>query len=308
MIITKEFAEKLNKETLAGLATKYCNELAEKLGSDKKIIINPNEIIYRREEAEQVFTDPYLRMKAQEKQPFTHKNITYTPLSRVSLREKVLIYRVIGHDDRKYATLRGFGAEMGHLTGKKIYGNKNDSGLEEAIDCLSQLHEISTDVKTLCDSENVNFNPEIEKVLLCETLVGARERLDTYEKLLFEGENSAIEQLSKVCQSEAKNMLEEIKQEYTTTMHFEGIKLLMSLYDNQNLDLNKTYKKAGEILSNPKVNTTLDALTMLYNPEVDTILGRLKWILSPNKEISKYKNVFANYTTTRIARLNKHKN
>lgn len=307
MIITKQEAKELNKDKLADMATKYVNELAEKLGSDKKIIINPNEIIYRREEAEHVFTDSYLMMKVQEKQPFVCNNIAYTPLSHVSLMEKVLIFRVIGHDNRKYATLRGFGAEMGHVTGKKLYGNKNDAGLGEALDCLSQLHEISTDVKTLCNSESISHNNELENVLVCETLVEAREKLEIYEKLLFEGEYSAIEQLSKICRSEAKNMLEEIKHDYITTMHFEGLKLLISLYDNRNLDINQTYKKAGEILSNPKVNTTLDALTRLYNPEVDTTFGRLKWVLSPNKEVSKYKSVFTNYTTTRIARLNKNK-
>ncbi len=305
MIITKEFAEKLDKETLVGLATKYCNGLAEKFGSDKKIKISPEEVICKKDEAENVFTDIYTRAMVQRGRAFVHNNIAYMPLVSLSLEEQVLIFRVAGYDSKKYAYLQGFGAEMGHITARKLYG-KNDIGLGEALDYVSQLHETSTDVKTVCGSEGISNNEGLEKLLVCERLVSAREKLDAYETLLFKGEDSTIKKLSKICQSEAKNMLAILKWDYTTTAHFEGIKLIISVYDNEDMNIDRTYRKMGELLSNPKVNNALDALRRLHNPKLDTTFGYIKGILFPNKELSRYEDVFVNGIFARAARLGKN--
>ncbi|MBM3200184.1 hypothetical protein FJZ53_04555 [Candidatus Woesearchaeota archaeon] len=306
MIITKEFAEKLDKETLAELATKYCNELAEKLGGDKKIKIHPGEVICKKEEAEQIFTDLYMRTSVQKERAFIHDNTAYTPLIDPSLEEQVFIFRLTGHDSRKYACLRGFGAEMGHFIARKVYG-KYDIGLGEAFDYVSHLYEISTDVKTVCRSEGISDREGLENVLIYESMVNARTRLDAYETLLFDGEDSAIKKLSKICQSEAKNMLAALELDYMTTMHFEGLKLAIAVYDNENEDIDRTYKKIGGLLSNPKVNNVLDALRRLYNPKLDTTFGHLKELLSPNRSLSKYKDVFNCSPFKKMLRLGKNK-
>ena len=304
MIITKEFAEKLDKETLAELATKYCNELAEKLGSDKKIKISPEEIICKKDKAEQVFTDDYTKALVQQGLAFVHNNIAYTPLVSPSLEEQVFIFEVAGHDSKKYSHLQGFGAEMGHFTAKKLY-RKFDFGLGEALDYVSQLHETSTDFKTICESEGISGKDGLEELLICKKLADAKEKLDAYESLLFKGEDDAIKKLSKICQSEAKNMLAVLKWDYLTTAHFEGIKLAVLVYDNEDTNIGKAYEKMGELMSNPKVNNVLDALRRLYNPKVDTTFGCIKEFLFPNKELSRYEDVFVDDIIARSARLQK---
>lgn len=332
MIITKEFAEKLDKKTLAELATKYCNEVAEKLGNDKRIEITPQELIYDLKEAETYFCQNFIKPKRSDSE-FDHicykrtkKNIkksalcmdgiAYTPLVRLSKEERDLVLRILGNKPKNplrrpidylfrgepYLSLRGFGSEMGHLVGDKLYGQKAYSGgLGELLDYLSILYEISFNIRTICKSADKNCldQGQLEKELIDKNITQIRRDIEIYEALLFEGETSAKQKLIKqiahiietfpfkreisakqkklinqaalgITKLIAGKLLNFFKEQYIYAPHFDGAKLFIEIFDRDNCDLDRTYKKVGCLLSNPDVLKAADVLRELgfFNNQV----------------------------------------
>lgn len=281
MIITKEFAEKMNKETLAELATKYCNELAEKLGSDKKIEVKPGEAVFNPKEAKAMLPillwqhgsdkfDFYLAEKQiKNARAFFVEGMAFTPLTCLSETDTSVFSKASGMDNGEifkkledsHITIRGFGAEMGHLVSSKLYENRTlKTGLDEALDILSNIHEISYDAKMLCKAAGID-DEGIENKMVEEKVKLAEEKLIIYELLLFKGDEAAKRHLisqGRTCE-EAEKSLSYFKSDYVMTRHFEGIKIFLDAYNHERKSLERTFKKLGE-LSATKCYDTLDVL------------------------------------------------
>lgn len=333
MIVSRRFAKELNKDRLAELAIKYANEFAEKLESDKKIKISPQELIYNQKEAEAFFLPRefrlnsypkemrvlvelkygWIRRNIKEKSAFIFNDVAYIPLSKVSEDKRILISKIIGKKYKlknliysllynfemtsPYLSLNGFGAEIGHLVGSKLYGQKAEGGIGEALDLLSSLYEISFDTKTLCESIDENYNNlnQFEKELINEEIAYGRRIVKIFDALLFEGETSAKQKLIEegVEKDRIKKQIQVFKNSYVRNNHFDGYKLFFEVYESENCNLDNTYKKLGHLLSNSRINTIEDVLI-----EIGVHDDRLK----------EYKGLFKETIKERIERLSLHTN
>ncbi len=314
MIITKQAAEELDKDKLADMATKYANELVQKLGNYSKVEIRPQELIYDQLDAKEFFTKKYAHESPQklinvlgfieDGSPFVEEGIVYTPLSSLS-REDCYMTSKIATDKtqadkvkNKCVSINGFGAEIAHLVGHKLYGTKTiKCGLGETLDLVSQIYEDSIDQKTLegLTDEKHNNLSQLENDLLNTKIGSIRKEISVYEELLFKGEDSA-EKLVKKIRPElddnmAKKMLNRYKVQYISTTHFDGFKIFLEIYDKEHGDMEKTYKTLGQLLADPKINNIKDVLEKLgYS----------------GKKLKKYKEVFPTNAYKRIERLAKH--
>ena len=314
MIITKQAAKELNKDKLADMATKYANELVQKLGNNTKVEILPQEIIYDRLEAHQFFIKKYAHESPQklinvlgfiqDASPFVEEGVAYTPLSSLSRNDHYAFSKLMadyteGEEIKnKCMSISGFGAETAHLVGHKLYGQKTiKCGLGETMDIVSQIYEDSINLKTidgLADKKHDNLG-QLEKDMLNTKIEIIRKEISVYEELLFKGEDSA-EKLVKKIRPEldhdmAKKMLEKYKVQYVSTSHFDGLKIFLEIYDKEHGNMEKTYKTLGQLLADPKVNNIKDVLEKLgYS----------------GKQLKKYKEVFPTNVYKRIERLAKH--
>ncbi|MDP2906439.1 MAG: hypothetical protein Q8O03_00715 [Nanoarchaeota archaeon] len=314
MIITKQAAKELNKDKLADMATKYANELVQKLGNNTKVEILPQDIIYDRLEAHQFFTKKYAHESPQklinvlgfiqDASPFVEEGVAYTPLSSLSRNDYHAISKLAADNTQadqiknQCMSIKGFGAETAHLVGHKLYGPKTiKCGLGETMDIVSQIYEDSINLKTidrLADKKHDNLS-QLEKEILSTKIEIIRKEITVYEEILFKGEDSA-EKLVKKIRPElddkmAKKMLEKYKVQYVSTSHFDGLKIFLEIYDKEHGNMEKTYKTLGQLLADPKINNIKDVLEKLgYS----------------GKKLKKYKEVFQTNTYKRIERLAKH--
>lgn len=334
MIISRQFAKEVNKAKLAELATGYADEFADKLGAKTRIEIKPEEIIYDPVEAEAFFLKKFKpnrknsnwakkfakaryndrKMDIREKEPFVDDGVAYTPISELSKNDVDLVSRVFREEEKPesltahlweklsknksdYVSLNGFGAEIGHLVGKKLYGGRIQGGIGETFDFLSTLYELSLDIRILCGSEENQADTSLLEAELVDELIDAgRLVTELYETLLFKGEASAEKKLIEIgsCKDrrEAKERLALFKINYITTTHFDGFKLFLEIYDRENCDLGKTYTKLGEILSVQGVMTVEDTLRELGFSE---------------RKLSRYKGAFGADMMERAKRIDELK-
>ena len=163
-----------------------------------------------------------------------------------------------------YASLNSFGSELGHLVGSKIYGSRINISLGEALDYASVLFEKSADIAYLCSMLNISHNlPFIKRNVLGREISSMLHRLLTYETLLFNGETAAKDRIIKVygySNESAENHLNDIIKDYITTNHYEGLKIFCEAHKSSGMDLSKTYKKLGNVLSHPRVSNFSSAL------------------------------------------------
>jgi len=181
-----------------------------------------------------------------------------------------------------YVSLRGFGAEIAHLTDEKIYRDKSHFGLCEALDFASQILELSKDIKFLYGLGKKQAVPEttiIENMVLKYIEFKIKQN-DIYEDMLFEGDSFAklkIMQYFEMDEKNASSLLKEFKRDYVETTHYDGMKLFLEILYSIRLDLPEAYKKLGNVLNNPLITdmeTALEELGCTY------------------KELSKYKGTF----------------
>lgn len=306
MIISRQFVDDINKDKLAELATQYGNEFVNKLGNQTRVKILPQQLIYDPLEAKRFFLS---KLEPDEKDPkivrrfskvlykevkedinrgkgLVRDQVAYIPIKELTEEERRLVSRIASEKNviknsiryffdwllRKklpFVSLGGFGAELGHLIGWQLYGQKVSNGFDETIDIFSQLFESSYDIRTICESFSKNpaqFD-HLEKEQINRITSGFRDNLILYETFLFEGKAATEQKLIEigVCEdkSEVKLGLYVVKRRYVTTRHFEGIKLFFEIYNGENCNLDDAYKKLNYILCNPKVRTIVDALREL---------------------------------------------
>lgn len=312
MIITREYAKNLSKQTLADLASQHATEFAHLLGHEGDVDIKPEEIIYDKNEARAHFLEDraykdflgldrkaakffYKKKKSwvRKGSAFVENGVAFIPLSRLSEKEENLVKMLQPKKDfnwystlpsffkkRDYMSLQGFGAEIGHLTGDKIYSGKTKENLGEALDVASQLLELSKDITFLgdqCPPENLD---SFSKELCDELLSGYRVDYTLCETLLLEGKAAALMKMTELGPYSLTVLdiaLSTLQIDYITTTHYDGKKLFLEVHDSVEGDFDKTYKKLGSILSNPNVDSMESALKELgYSAE----------------ELSKYEGVF----------------
>lgn len=314
MIITKQAAEKLNRDKLADMATKYANELAQKLGNNAKVEILPQDIIYDRLEAHEFFTKKYAKESPQklinflgfieDENPFFEEGIAYMPLTSMLRNDYNTISKLVADNTQadeiknKCMSIRGFGAETAHLVGHKLYGLKTAKcGIGETLDLVSQMYEDSINLKTidrLADKKHDNL-VQLENEIINTKIGFIRKEISVYEELLFKGEDSAEKTVKKIRpeldDDMAKKLLNKYKVQYISTLHFDGFKIFLEIYDKEHGDMEKTYKTLGQLLADPKINNTKDVLEKLgYS----------------GKKLKKYKEVFPTNVYKRIERLARH--
>jgi len=328
MIITRQQAGNMNKQTLADLASDYATEFAHLLGHEGDVRIGPEELVYEREEALNLFlkkfqTQTYSKpiknfLRAMEDNTkykivhgaaFVQDGVAFIPLLDLSEDERKLVKRLQPKKQEisslyskalttffgrnaGYVSFYGFGSEIAHLTGNKIYPGRVHNGLGEALDLASQIVEFSKDVTFLYERTNQRDNPkEIIKEKLEQDISEGRKEIVLYETLLFEGEKATKQKMIELGMFKARDVnlaLRLLKKQYIMTSHYDGRKLFLEIFDSVNGDLNQTYKKLGNILSNPNVTDMGNALGELgYTPEV----------------LSKYQRIFEKGMFERAKRL-----
>lgn len=306
MIITKQAAKELNKDKLAGMATQYANELAENLGSNAKVEILPQEVIYDSLEAKEFFTKSKsigILNLIEEVCPFVEEGVAYIPLSDLSQENERMISKVIP-DNAKTSQLKnmcmsleGFGAEIAHLVGHKLYGPKTISGLGEALDIVShQIYEDLIDMKIISELADEKKNlSELEKEVISTKIDLIRKEISVYEELLFKGEDSAKRIVKKVRPKLddyiIKILIEDYKRYYISTAHFDGYKVFLEIYNKENGNIKNVCKTLGRLLADPEVNLVEDALKKLgYS----------------NTDLEKYSGTFSTKPSLRAKRLSRH--
>ncbi len=299
MIVTREFANNLDKATLAKLASEYATAFAAALGHKELIGIRPFEIIFEQKEANRFFFPKHTYMGSSPSEKKIIKNVNkqikrlikensgfvangtaYIPLSNPTNSEIELINKL--HPENRstlpklirdlityyqYASIGSFGPEIAHLVGHELYPDKA-AGFRELLDICSQIFEKSWDIKNL---QNSKTNLEkIVKEFFTDVTTESKKEVKVYETLLFEGGDAAKEKLIElgIPRVRAGLALYRAKKDYIMTSHFDGAKLFVEIYDYAKGDLNKLYKKTGELLRNSRITKVEDALVELgYSSE-----------------------------------------
>ena len=308
MIITRQSANRMTKQTLAELASSYATEFAHLLGQDREIIIQPNELIYDTREALDVFLrlydfkkfsnqfKEYVKIRYEDRKhsienglAFVQEGVAFIPLLDLAIEGKEMIKHLqpnrqknqslvarIGDmffgEDRNYALLSGFGSEVAHLTGFKLYSDKAHGGLGEALDISSIYLEIAKDIDLLYDRKAKQLDPsKILNELIKHDISSNRTEVLLYESLLFRGEEATKRSMQDLhfCKPSSINLaLNILKKQYVMAAHYDGSKLFLEIFDSVKGNLIEAYKKLGTILANPQVTNMETALAELgYTPE-----------------------------------------
>ncbi|MEI7719203.1 MAG: hypothetical protein WCI72_05025 [archaeon] len=327
MIITREAAEKMNKETLAELASKYASEFAHRLGHNGDVVIKPAEVVFDKRDARNQLLATYnprkypkslrefakfkydgLKKDIDESSPFVLGGVAFIPIkplnddardliemvSPQSVREIGFFERLINRvcpSKEDYALLYGFGGEVGHITGHKIYKNEAKGGLGEALDIGSSLFELLNDVRFI--GEQTKSSKDLDAVfreLYLDNLSFNRQAVSFVETMLFGGVEAMQQQIvavKKYDKRQATLASLMFKRDYILTSHYDGAKLFLEVYDSVGGNLDKTYLQLGSILAHPKVTNIETALAEVgYSPE----------------RLSKYAGLFENTITQRCER------
>jgi hypothetical protein len=318
MIVTRKFARSMDRDVLAELASDYATEFSHLLGYEGEVEIGPNQVISDKEEAKAQFLKKFepeghlLFMRGLAKlhyesvlgqindgSPFVQDGVAFIPVSELSDENGLLARTLedIFSRRRGYVSLNGFGAEVAHLTGMKIYNNKASSRLDEALDLGSQLFEHKKDIEFLRSQEPGLEYPYAQVLqahsegFLQECISERRKQIEIFETLLFEGDSAAMRKsvaLGYCAQEDANWRIEEFKHDYLTTTHYDGVKLFVEVFDSVAGELDKAYLRLGSIMSNPKVRGMESALKELGHTP---------------KELARYKGVFDEYLANRYKRL-----
>jgi hypothetical protein len=310
MIITRQFAKSMDKRTLAELASDYATGYAHLLGYDGEVRIGPDEIIFNKKEAKAHFLKKFeprsypksesirelARFRYQyvlddinNESAFVQDGVAFIPLAGLSTDEMEIVEQLRPDksyeqslfsfilDDlrgkrKEYASLNGFGGEIGHLVGAKIFSSAVSDNLDEALDVSSQLFEFSKNVEFLSREWPEAINPlAFTDESLKEKVSCFRRKVEFFETLLFEGESATMWKMValKYCSSEyAEPSLRFLRREYMLTKHYDGIKLFVEVVDSVGGDLAKAYLRLGGILADPDVKDMASALGELgYTPE-----------------------------------------
>ena len=328
MIITKQLARDMNKTTLATLASDYATEFAHLLGHVGDVRIEPEELVYEKKEALNLFLKKFqpksfsrpMKKSAKvrynyEKEQINQKiarvqdGIAFIPLSDLSRREIELVEKIKPNQPKKhdlcsklvgllfginadYASLNGFGSEIAHLTGHRIYPTGAPNGLGEALDIFSTILELRKNVKFLYGQKDKEDDSEaIIAEELKRDIAENRKEVVLYEALLFQGDEAAKQKIVELGLFKSRDLdfvLHLLKREYLMSNHYDGSKLFVEIIDSVNGDLNQAYRKLGRILTNPLVTDMDCALTEIgYTPEA----------------LSKYRGVFGKNISERIKQL-----
>ena len=323
MIITREFAETLDRKKLAELATEYANKFARKLGNPSEIAITPDEVVFDPEEAKRIFYEvlikicqssdlvapdgrlkglpphhlellktalngSYAQIVREIETPtgFVKGGIAYIPICGLSDDEKNLL-AIMQRKSRKtiagysYASLYCLEAEIGHIVGERLYGEKAKQGLGETIDTFSHRFRISVNVRNLgrmygiSDAdliilENELLEPDIEDMrgitkIYKSLFFGTIENFKrcVYEYLMKKGTVIDYDTFPEEHRGELDeildNYIETLKQDYVYSHHLEGTILFFEILDRAG-SLDKAYRRLNELLSNPAIDTAIDAL------------------------------------------------
>jgi hypothetical protein len=301
MIITRETAKRMTKKTLSELASEYATEFAHLLGHTGDIIISPEEVIFDKNEAKEVFLKKYdpktfsmeetkeiakimqrnTMHKINQNNAFVQNGIAYIPITNIDENQYKIIQQfqpsnkfidrvremfLLGH--KNYVLLYGFGSEIAHLTGDKIFQNRVSNGLGEALDMSSSLLEISKDVRTIAKEKE---SLSIQYDMIEEKINENRYFLMLFDALIFEKDEKVKQIIEKDINSNPNRtdyIFNNIKRDYQMTSHFEGIKLYLEILDSTERNLNETNLKLGEILAKPHVDSIESAfLEFGYTPQ-----------------------------------------
>jgi hypothetical protein len=300
MIITSESRKEINKKTMADLASNYATEFAHLLGYERDIRITQEKVISEKGEAREIFLKKFqpktyskplkriariryqdLKTKINNGLAFFQDGVAYIPITALTEEERGLVSCLrpdeatkIGFFDRMllnkseaYCSLNGFGSEIGHIVGDRIYQGRVHNGLGESLDIASQLLELSKNVQLLTQTtiKVGDLNETLTKHLE-DYISKRREEIEIYETLLFEGDTIAKQKALQTGLCSPRNadfVVALLKKQYVMSTHYDGTILFIGVFDSMGRDLGKTYRRLGEILANPAVTNMETALCEL---------------------------------------------
>jgi hypothetical protein len=305
MIIASESRKGMNKKTLADLASDYATEFAHLLGHNGDITVGEKEVIFDKTEAREVFLKKFepktyskslkriariryqdLKTKINNGLAFVQDGVAYIPITDLTEEERGLVSclrpdeatkigffrRMILNESEAYCSLNGFGSEIGHLVGNRIYQGRVHNGLGESLDIASQLLELSKNVQLLTRTATKVDEPNSILSRYIEDYVSKRrEEIELYEDLLFDGKDAAKQKALEIGLCKPNNVdfaVALLRKQYAMSTHYDGTLLFLGIFDSVGRDLRRTYTRLGEILANPSVMNIETALKELgYSPD-----------------------------------------
>ena len=323
MLLEKKVAKNMNEEKVTQLATEYAQKLVEKFGYDKKITIEPGQIIYNKSTAKKKFIpsltlkdlfspdlngklfkpyNPRLSQLINKGSPFVYDSTAYTPLRKLWAHEQREVEDILGYKTPKFSIFKkrqefrrlyGFGGEIGHLIVEKIW-SKDIMQLEECVDILSNMYEIELDIKNLLKktkNQKNNFE-KIKNKKLTARINDNKFSIDLNESLLFESKEDIMGKIKDYCSLILNDLGKGSKK--------IDDKLLEIFLKQRVEDYILTYHFEGQLIFNAlyeKTDHNLEDMYKLFGElmlegitSVETILKELDF---SEENLEKYKGTFS---------------